>query len=67
MTLVRLGFVLLLVGCVKPGAAPTARSSYDLYHLCGDAGADGVCTTSAERGQLVDTNLATPSRHSPLG
>jgi hypothetical protein len=67
MTLVRLAFVLLLVGCVKPGAAPAARSSYDLYHLCGDAGAEGVCESSAERGQLVDTNLAGPVRRSTLG
>lgn len=67
MTLVRLASLLFLVGCVKPTTAPAARSSYDLYHLCGDASADGVCASSAERGQMVDTNLAGPVRRSTLG
>jgi hypothetical protein len=58
----RLSLALVLAaGCVKPGVAPSAHSSYDLYHLCGDANADGVCAQSAEQGQRVDTNLAAPS------
>jgi hypothetical protein len=43
---------------VKPTAAP--RSTYDLYHLCGDVNADGVCAPSAETGMKDDTNFATP-------
>jgi len=59
MTLVRLvTFCALAAGCVKPTVAP--RSSYDLYHLCGDVNADGVCAPSAEQGMKVDTNLAAP-------
>ncbi|MEO8840344.1 MAG: hypothetical protein ABI591_32930 [Kofleriaceae bacterium] len=59
MTLVRLLTVCALAaGCVKPPAAP--RSSYDLYQLCGDVHAEGVCAPSTETGMKVDTNFATP-------
>ena len=59
MTFVRLLTVCALAaGCVKPTATP--RSSYDLYHLCGDVNADGVCVPSAETGMKDDTNFATP-------
>ncbi len=52
---------LALAACVKPTSiAP--HSSYDLYNLCGESKADGVCRSSAETGEtgapLVDTNLS---------
>ncbi|HEY0252522.1 MAG TPA: hypothetical protein VGC41_13395 [Kofleriaceae bacterium] len=67
MTLVRLALIACLVACVKPTATVSPRSSYDLYHLCGDSNADGVCASSAERGMLVDTNFAAPSAKSFQG
>lgn len=67
MTLVRLALIACLVACVKPSTTVAPRSSYDFYHLCGDANAEGVCAPSAERGLLVDTNLTTPAQHSLQG
>lgn len=59
MTFVRLVTVCALAaGCVK--ATPAAHSSYDLYHLCGDVPADGVCAPSTEAGMKDDTNFSTP-------
>ncbi|MEO9181975.1 MAG: hypothetical protein ABI467_00730 [Kofleriaceae bacterium] len=56
----------LIGGCVKPATTPAARSTYDLYQLCGDArAAEGVCGPAAHTAgdaPLVDTNLATPAR-----
>jgi hypothetical protein len=67
MTSVRIAVALALVGgCVKPATMPAAHSTYDLYQLCGDARADGVCGPSAGDAPMVDTNLATPSRHAAV-
>ncbi len=57
--MLRMSLLCLALGaCVKPTSiAP--HSSYDLYNLCGESKADGVCHTSAETGApLVDTNLS---------
>ena len=52
-------FALSGVGaCVKPTTTVAPHSSYDLYNLCGEAKADGVCASSVEHAPLVDTNLS---------
>jgi hypothetical protein len=54
------GLILALGACVKPATPVTPHSSYDLYNLCGEAKADGVCESSVEHAPRVDTNLSAP-------
>ena len=58
--MLRISLLCLALGaCVKPATTSVApHTSYDLYNLCGEAKADGVCASSVEHAPLVDTNLS---------